>query len=159
MIVKTKKYQFPKKTYIQIATMSLLKKQWWYIAGPVLFGCIAFLLPDYKWWFISIAIAAPILYLLFWVVQFTGVTQLPQNQIMFDKLMYEIDSRQFLVKINAREGSPIQWNMIKEAQINKDHFLLVINKAQLFYLPYKIFNTEHDKKFVETILKRKEYVK
>ncbi len=159
MIIKTKKYQFPKKTYIQIALMSILKKQWWFIGGPILFGAIAFALPAYKWWFIVTAILVVILYILFWAIQFVGVTQLPQNQIMFDKLSYEIDSRQIMIKVDARRGSPIAWDLIKEAYANKDHFLFVVNKAQLIHLPYKIFNSDYEVKFVETILKRKEFIK
>jgi hypothetical protein len=159
MIVKTKKYQLPKKTYTKLALTQLLKKQWWYIAGPIVFGCIAFALPAYKWWFIIIAILAAVLYILFWVIQFVGVTQLPQNQIMFDKLAYEIDSRQVLIKVDPRRGSAITWETIKEAYIQKDAFLLMVNKAQLIYLPYKIFNSDHEVKFVETILKRKAFIK
>lgn len=159
MIAKTKKYQLPKNTYIKLALMNLLKKQWWYIIGPIAFACLAFAMPNYKWWFIITAFIIAILYVAFWGLQFFGVTQLPQNQIMFDKLSYEIDSRQFMIKLDAQRGSPIKWEMITEAQINKDHFLLIVNKAQLFYLPFKIFNSEHDIKMLETILKRKDYIK
>jgi hypothetical protein len=159
MIIKTKKYQLPKNTYIQIALMSILKKQWWFVGGPILFGAIAFALPVYKWWFIVTAILAVVLYILFWAIQFVGVTQLPQNQVMFDKLSYEIDSRQIMIKVDPKRGSPIGWDMIKEAYIKKDHFLFMINKAQMIYLPYKIFNSDYEIKFVETIMKRKDFVK
>ncbi len=159
MIVKTKKYQLPKKTYINLGIIVLLKKQWWYILGPLVIGCIAFFLPSYKWWFIVPAILAPILYLLFWAIQFAGVTQLEQNKIMFEKLSYEIDSRQVLIKLNAKQGSPLQWNMIKEAWKGKDHFLLVVSKGQFVHLPFRIFNSENDIKFLESILRRKEFIK
>ncbi|MCU0429084.1 MAG: YcxB family protein [Cytophagaceae bacterium] len=159
MIAKTKKYQLPKNTYVKLALINLIKKQWWYIAGPIAFACLAFIMSDYKWWFIITSLVVTLLYVGFWALQFFGVTQLPQNQIMFDKLSYEIDSRQMMVKLDAQRGSPIKWEMITEAQQNKDHFLLIINKAQMFYLPYKIFNSDHDIKLVETILKRKEYIK
>jgi len=159
MIVKTKKYQLPKKTYINLGLMELLKKQWWYILGPIALGCIAFALPSYKWWFIIPAILIPILYLLFWAIQFAGVTQLEQNKVMFDKLSYEIDSRQVLIKLNTKQGSPMQWSMIKGAKKGKDYFLLIVSKGQFIHLPFKIFNSDNDIKFVESILKRKEYIK
>ena len=158
MIVKTRKYQLPKNQYVKLAMLGLLKKQWWYVAGPIAFACIAFILPDYKWWFIITAIVVAIGYILFWAIQFAGVTQLPQNQFMFEKLSYEIDSRQVLIKLNQKQGSPIQWNMIKSAEKGKDHFLLYLNKAQFVHLPFKIFNSENDVKFTETILRRKEYI-
>ena len=142
-----------------VALSALMKKQWWFIAGPILFGAIAFALPDYKWWFIITAIVVTILYILFWAIQFVGVTQLPQNQLMFDRLSYEIDSRQIMIKVDPRRGSPIGWDMIQEAHAKKDHFLFMVNKAQIIYLPYKIFNTDLEVKFVETILKRKSLVK
>ncbi|TAH24411.1 MAG: YcxB family protein [Cytophagales bacterium] len=158
MIIKTKKYQFPKKTYISIGLSTLVKNQWWYLFGPILFGCIAFALPSYKWWFIIPAILTPLLYILFWAIQFAGVTQLEQNKIMFEKLAYEIDSRQILIRLNAKEGSIIPWNMIKKGSKNKDHFLLEISKGQLIHLPFKIFNSDNDIRFMESILRKKSFL-
>ncbi|HEX8549003.1 MAG TPA: YcxB family protein [Cytophagaceae bacterium] len=159
MIVKTKRYQLPKKVYVQIGLTTVLKKTWWYAAGPILLASLAFVFPSYKWWFIVPAILIAIGYVLFWAIQFAGVTQLPQNQVMFDKLSYEIDSRQVMIKLNAKQGSPMPWTMIKSAHKDKDHFLLVISKAQLIHLPFRIFNSENDIKFIESILRRKEYIK
>lgn len=82
-----------------------------------------------------------------------------QNKPIFQKMGYEIDSRQILMKINAREGMPVQWNMIKKAEMTKDAFVLYLSKAQFIHLPYRIFNTDNEKKFLETILKRKELIK
>ncbi len=159
MIVKTKKYQLPKKTYVKVGLLALLRKQWWYIFGPLALASIAIFLPSYKWWFIISAFLIAAGYILFWAIQFAGVTQMEQSKVMFEKLSYEIDSRQVLIKLNAKQGSPIQWNMIKQASKDKDYFLLQISKAQLIYLPFRIFNSENDIKFVETILRRKEYIK
>ena len=78
---------------------------------------------------------------------------------MFDRLSYEIDSRQIMIKVDPKRGSPIGWEMIQEAHAKKDHFVFMVNKAQIIYLPYKIFNSEHEIKFVETILKRKSFLK
>ncbi|HEY8401523.1 MAG TPA: YcxB family protein [Cytophagaceae bacterium] len=159
MIVRTKKYQLPKKTYVKLALINLLKKQWYFIFLPIAIGCLAFIWPKAVVWFIVFAILIPVLYLLFWLIQFAGVTQLEQNKVMFEKLSYEIDSRQVLIKLNSKQGSPLQWSMFKSAYKDKDHFLLVVSKAQLIHLPFKIFNSENDIKFVETILRRKEYIK
>lgn len=159
MIVKTKKYQLPKNTYIKVGLANILKKQWWVFLIAIALLIPAFIFPEYKWWFI---ITVPILlglYILFWAIQFTGVTQMQQNQVMFEKLSYEIDSRQILIKLNPKQGSPIPWSMIKDAKKGKDHFLFVINKGQFIYLPFKVFNSDHDLKFTETILKRKGYIK
>lgn len=82
-----------------------------------------------------------------------------QNKVIFEKLAYEIDSRQIMMKVNTKQGMPIQWNMIKKAEMPKDAFVLYLSKAQFIHLPHKIFNSENERKFLETILKRKELIK
>ena len=104
------------------------------------------------------ALLAYALYWLFWVIQFAGVTQMEQNKVMFEKLSYEIDSRQVLMKINSKQGMPIKWEMIKDAQIKEDAYILVLSKAQFIHLPFRIFNSQNEIKFVETILKRKGFL-
>jgi len=157
MIIKTKKYQLPKNTYIKLAMTSALKRQWW--VGLIYVGLMAgyFLAPSI-WWFIGPSIAL-VLYLLFWFIQFTGVTQLEQGKLLFEKMSYEISSQQVLLKLNAKQGMPIKWEQIKRAQIGKDYFVLYLSKAQFIYLPFKILNNNNDIKFLETVLKRKGYVK
>lgn len=157
MIVKTKKYQLPKNTYIKIALWSVLKQQWWVSLIYVGLNLPAFFLPSW-WWFIGSTIAL-VLYVLFWLIQFAGATQMEQFKILFDKLAYEIDSRQILIKINTKQGMPMKWENIARAVVQKDAFTLFVNKAQIIHLPFKSFNTENEVKFVETILKRKGLVK
>ncbi|WP_114748375.1 YcxB family protein [Pleomorphovibrio marinus] len=156
MIVKTKKYQLPTGTYIKIGLKTILKEQWWVALIAVAIAAGYFWIPS--WWWISMAILAYALYWLFWLIQFAGVTQMEQNKIMFEKMSYEIDSRQILLKINPRQGMPVKWDMIKRAQQKKEGFLFVMSKAQFIYLPYKLFNSDNEIKFIETILKRKGYV-
>jgi len=159
MIVKTKKTQLEKNTYIKLALVSALLQFWYAIPVPFVIGAIAFAYPKYWVWFVVIAVVVAILYVLFWLVQFVGVTQLPQNKLLFDKMYYEIDSRHILLKINAKEGMQLNWDQIIKAQKGKDHFVLFVSIAQLVYLPYKIFNSENEVKFTEAILKRKGLIK
>lgn len=155
MIVKTKKYQLPTGTYIKLGLKTILKEQWWVALIALAIAAGYFWIPS--WWWISMALLAYLLYWLFWLIQFAGVTQMEQNKIMFEKMSYEIDSRQIMMKINPRQGMPIKWDMIKRAQQRKDGFLFVMSKAQFIYLPYKLFHSENEIKFIETILKRKGY--
>lgn len=157
MIVKTKKYQLTTGTYIKLAMFNLLRKQWWVLLITLALMSGAFFIWSI-WWIIGPLIAL-VLYMLFWLIQFTGVTQMEQNKILFERLSYEINSQQVLIKVNPRQGMPLKWDMIKDARIGKDYFVLIVSKAQLVHLPFRIFNTENEKKFVETILKRKGYVK
>jgi len=157
MIVKTKKYQLETGTYIKMGLNNILKEQWWVALIAIAIGCGYFWIPS--WWWISMAILAYALYWVFWAIQFIGVTQMEQNKVIFEKLAYEIDSRQVLMKVNTKQGMPIQWNMIKKAEMTKDAFVLTISKAQFIHLPFRIFNSENEVKFVETILKRKGFLK
>jgi len=160
MIVRTKNYKLDKKTYINTAFKTILKKQGWIAVVGALVICLGYFIPgaDSIWWFI-VAIIALGLYLLFWWIQFYGVTQLEQGKMLFEKFSYEISSQQILMKLNPREGMPLKWDQIKSAAIGKDHFVLFVNKAQLIYWPFKIFNTENERKFVTSILKNKGLVK
>jgi hypothetical protein len=153
MVVKTKNFRMEKSDYIRLAFKNVLRQQWW-VGLIVIAICLGFIWIQSIWWFIAAALGAG-LYLLFWWLQFYGVTQLDQGKMLFERYHYEITSQQILMKLNAREGMPIKWDQIQRAQVGKDHFLLFLNKAQLIYWPHKIFNTENEKKFVQSILKTK----
>lgn len=157
MIIRTKKYQLPTKTYIGVAFKSVLKQQWW--VGLIYLGICAGFLWIPNWWWIIGATIALTLYVLFWLIQFAGVTQLEQGKFMFQKMSYEISSQQILLKINAKQGMPMKWDQIKRAQHTKDAFILYASKAQLLYFPHKIFNNDNEIRFIETVLKRKGYTK
>jgi hypothetical protein len=158
MIVKTKNYKLDKKIYMRLAFRSIMKQQGWMAALAALVICSGYFLAPSIWWFIGAFVGLG-LYLLFWWIQFYGVTQLEQGKMLFEKFSYEISSQQILMKINPREGMPMKWDQIQRAAIGKDYFVLFVNKAQLIYLPYKIFNTENERKFVASILRTKGFVK
>jgi hypothetical protein len=153
MIVKTKKYKLETGTYIKLGLLNILKEQWWVLLIYLAVCAMYFVIPS-LWWVIGGTIAL-VLYILFWVIQFAGIPQLEQNKVLFEKLGYEIDSRQIMVKVSSKQGMPITWDMVKRAAIGKNYFVLVVSKAQLIHLPFRIFNNDNQIKFVETILKRK----
>ena len=157
MIVKTRNYRLEKKDYIRMALRNVLKEQWW-VSLIVVAICLGYVWIASFWWFVA-ALVGGGLYLLFWWIQFYGVTQLEQGKMLFERFSYEISSQQLVMKINAREGMPMKWDQFKRAQIGKDYFLLIVNKAQLVHLPFKIFNTENERKFVTSILKTKGLIK
>lgn len=144
-------------TYIKIAFANLIKAQWW--VGLIYLALCApyFLIPSW-WWVIGSTIALT-LYALFWLIQFAGISQLEQGKFMFEKLSYEITSQQVLIKLNTKQGMPMKWESIKSAKVGKEAFTLTINKAQLIHLPFRIFNSQNEVKFIETILKRKGFIK
>jgi hypothetical protein len=153
MLVKTRNYRLEKNQYVKMALSSVLKRQWW--AGLIALAiCLLYFWIPSIWWIIG-GIVAYALYVLFWLIQFYGVTQLEQGKMLFERFSYEITSQQLLMKLNAREGMPLKWDQIKRVELGKDYFLLFVNKAQLIHLPFKIFNTENERKFVASILKAK----
>ena len=153
MKVTTKNYRMEKQDYIRLAFRNILRQQWWVglIAVAI---CLGSLWVFSIWWYVA-AVVALGLYLLFWWLQFYGVTQLDQGKMLFERYSYEITSQQIIMKLNPREGMPIKWDQITKAQIGKDHFILFINKAQLIYWPFKIFNTENERKFVQSVMRTK----
>jgi hypothetical protein len=157
MIVKTRKYKLETGTYVKLAMKNILREQWWVFLIAIAIMCGYFIVPSI-WWIIG-ALIALVLYILFWLIQFAGVTQLEQNKILFEKLSYEINSQQILIKVNPKQGMPLNWANIKKADVNKGAYVLFVSKAQLIHLPFKIFNTENERKFFETILRRKGYIK
>lgn len=155
MNIKTKKHQLNSRTYTALAMKNILSEWWWVWGVPLAILLVPIFYAPALWWCIGIAFTLSVLYLLFWLIQFTGITQMEQSKFLFQKLSYEINSRQILMKINPREGMPISWGQIKRVKKGKDYFLLFISKVQLIHLPFKIFNSTHEIKFFETILKRK----
>jgi hypothetical protein len=157
MIVKTRNYRLERPLYIKLALGSVLRQQWWTI--PIAVGiCLLYLWIPSFWWIFA-GVMAYGLYVLFWLVQFYGVTQLDQGKMLFERFSYEITSQQIVMKISAREGMPLKWDQIQRAKVGKDFYLLFVNKAQLIHLPFKIFNTDNERKFLNSILRTKGLIK
>ena len=157
MNVKTKKYGLEPKTYRGLAMGKVIRELWWVFLIPAAFSCLTIVFNE-AWYAIGASIVT-ILYLLFWYIQFTGISQLEQYKMLFEKMTYEINSQQLLMKLNSKQGMPVKWDQIKAAEMKKDYFLLSLNRAHLVHLPFKIFNNQNDIKFVESVLKRKGLLK
>lgn len=158
MIINTKKYQLDTSLYIKKSMISIAKEWWWAWLIPIVVfaGFFAFGL----WgWGLGISLTLLIGYILFWLAQFTAITQHENSKMLFDKYAYEITSKQILMKISARKGMPINWNQIKTATKTDEAFTLSISRAQIIYLPLDIFKTSTDIRFLESILKRKKLLK
>ena len=156
MMVRTKRFQMNKSDYIKRGFFNLILEQWWVLL--IYFGICSmnFILPS-VWWIIGGSIAL-FLYLIFWLIQFFGVTQVEQSSYMFDKLSYEISSSQIMMKLNNKQGMPIKWDTIKKVKIQKDGFLFKLNIVQFIIFPFKVFNNENEIRFLKRILNRKGYV-
>lgn len=175
--IRTKKYQLEKDLYTNLALKQVWKREWWYALIPL----VLFLLPaafSFSWWWVAIAVVVTILYILLRSAQVMGVTQMEQSNPLFEKLSYEIDSRQILLKRNEREGMALNWDMIEKARQQDEAFFLWLQApsgAQLpggwrgwlartfqvpvfLHLPHRIFNSANDIKMMESLLKRKNLI-
>jgi len=157
MKVTTRNYRLEKNDYIRMALKGVLLQQWWAVPIALAICCCYFWIPSF-WWIFG-GVLAYGLFVLFWYIQFFGVTHLDQGKMLFERFSYEITSQQILMKLNAREGMPLKWEQILRAKVGKDHFLLFVNKAQLIYWPYKIFASDNERKFVLSILRNRGLVK
>ncbi len=160
--VRTKRYALDTKKYIMLAMRHFIKSQLKWILLPValiLVNAVVSLTGLYpNIWIYIVILVGVILYLLFWVIQFTGITQLEQYKPMFEKYIYEIDSRQILMKMNQKEGGVMKWDMIKECYKEKGAYVMVLSRGQFIYLPFTVFNSDHDLKMLERILKQKDLI-
>jgi hypothetical protein len=159
MVIKTKKYGLSKKQYINMCLKSVLKEFWWVWFIPLAIMLLPIFISGAFWWCFSITLLLIVLYLGFWYIQFTAITQLDQYKMLFEKFSYEIDSRQILMKINTKEGSQITWDKVKKAEKTKDAFILTISRAQFIHLPFDLFKSDLELKFMETLLRRKGLIK
>ena len=155
MIAKTKRYELPKKTYINLAMNNVIKKYWWALLIPLAVCLIGIYPAKYWYWW---PISAFILlggYLAFWYIQFYGLTTMEQGKVLFEKMDYEITSQQILMKVNSKQGMPVKWDAIKKVKRTKDGFVFFLSVAQLIYLPEKVFQNESHVKFLDHLLKQK----
>ena len=159
LAIKTKKYGLEKNKYIAMCMRQLFANQWKGAFLPfALVGLNVFLnlSGTYKNYWIYIFLAIGVIgYILFWLIQFTGITQLAQYKQLFDKYRYEIDSRQIFMKISDKEGGMIKWDMILSAYKDKEAYVLEMGKYQFIYLPLAIFNNDNDRKLMDKIMRDK----
>lgn len=181
MIVKTKKYALDQKTYINLALRQWVKDNWKWAFVPlalILLNVVLSLTKVYpNYWIYIVIVLLTVLYVLFWAIQITGIAQMEQSKALFQKYIYEIDSRQILMRINAKEGGILKWTQIDSAVKDKDAYILFLDsseamantkagwfaktvtkglaKAQFIYLPFNIFTSENDLRFMDALLKRK----
>jgi hypothetical protein len=157
MIVKTKKYALEPKKFIRLAMSNAISGLWYVFFVPVVFAVISVLTASHVWWIIGVVLT--ILYILFWYIQFAGITQLEQYKMLFDRLSYEIDSRQIMIKLNAKQGMPLKWDQIKKVKLSKSGFEIYVTKAQIIYLPFSLFKNQNEIKFIESVLRQKGFTK
>lgn len=157
MLIKTKKYKLDPKDYRNMGMKQVMVDMWWVFVVPVVLANV-FWFHNSIWYPIS-AVVITVLYVAFWYIQFTGIGNLEQYKMLFEKLSYEISSKQILIKLNPKQGMPVNWDQVKKVESTEEYFLLVLSRAQFIHLPHKVFNNQNEIQFLMSILKRKGYIK
>ncbi|WP_181307328.1 YcxB family protein [Rufibacter sp. XAAS-G3-1] len=177
LAIRTKKNQLDKNNYAKMALVQVWKKEWWRALIPL----VLFSLPAafaFSWWWVAGAVIVTVLYILVRSAQVMGVTQMEQSNVLFERVMFEIDQRQILMKRNDREGMALQWDMIERVTQTKDAYQMYLkgpaadqlpkgwkgwlaknfNVPVFLHLPFRIFNSPNDLKLMESLLRRKNFI-
>ncbi|AWN81845.1 hypothetical protein DK880_00525 [Candidatus Cardinium hertigii] len=157
MIIRTKKYKMPSGLYIKLGMQNILRLHWWIFLLLLLGISATFFIKTI--WFIVGSMLFFIGYLLFWLIQFYGFTQLEENRLIFERVIYEINNQYLIMQVNSRQAIPFPWINITKAYKKKAYFLLILSKAQFFCLPFKIFRGDNEVKLFTTLLQRKGLLK
>ncbi|GAA4391121.1 hypothetical protein [Hymenobacter koreensis] len=177
LAIRTKKYQLDKNTYTRMALTQVWKRDWWQAVIPL----VALSLPAvfwFSWWWIAAAVLVTILYVLLRSAQVTGVTQMEQSKALFERVNYEMDQRQVLLRLNQEQGMRLTWDMIESVRKDNDAYVMYLKQPDLagqvagwrawaakimyvpvfLHLPTRIFNSANDLRLFESILRRKGFL-
>ncbi len=157
MIIKTRKYQLPTRTYIKIGFLNTMRKQWWV---NILLLCLAgglFSIGYTKT--MILALVGHLLYILFWFLQFYAVTMMKEGKMLFQPFYYHISSKEIMMQTTDKRGMRIEWKQIKALRKRKQAIILFIDQGNFIHLPYRIFKAPQEIKFFELILQRKGLIK
>ena len=174
LAIRTKKTQFDTNTYTRLAMTEVWKKDWVYALIPFALGLLpAIFLPS--WWWLVLAVVLAVLFVLLRSAQVTGVTQMEQSKPLFERMSFEMDQKQLLLRVGPEKAMQLTWDMIGRVRRDADAYLLYLKPgtppadtapwrqwlARTFdvpvflHLPLRIFNSPTDLKLFEALLRRK----
>jgi hypothetical protein len=175
LAIRTKKYQLEKETYTRMALTQVWKRDWWQALIPL----AVLLLPAvfaFSWWWVAAAVLVTVLYVLLRSAQVTGVTQLEQSKILFERMSYEFEPRYIAMRSNDKEQPRgMNWENIERVRRDKDAYVMYLKQPDVtdqvagwrawlaklmwvpvfLYVPTRIFNSGKDQQMYENLLRRK----
>jgi hypothetical protein len=175
LAIRTKKYQLDKETYTRMALTQVWKKDWWQAVIPL----VALSLPaifSFSWWWIAAAVLVTVLYILLRSAQVTGVTQLEQGKVLFERLSYEFDPRYIMMRAGEKDQPRgLEWSAVETVKRDKDAYILYLKQPEavehvqgwrlwlaklmwvpvFIHLPTRIFVAPKDLTMFENLLRRK----
>ena len=177
LAIRTKKSQLTTDAYTKTVMAEVWKTDWVYALIPFALGLLPVVFV-HSWWWLVLAVVLTVLFVLFRSAQVTGVTQMEQSKPLFERMSFEMDNKQLLLRVGPeKEGRAMQltWDMIGKARRDAEAYTLYLKPgtppeglaawrlwlARTFdvpvflHLPYKIFNADNDRKLFEALLRRK----
>ena len=174
LAIRTKKTQLTTDAYTRLVMGEVWKKDWVYALIPFALGLLPAIFV-HSWWWIILAVVLTILFVLFRSAQVTGVTQMEQSKPLFERMNFEMDNKQLLLRVGPEKAMQLTWDMIGRVRRDADAYLLYLKPgtppadtagwrvwlARTFdvpvflHLPQRIFNSPNDVKLFEAMLRRK----
>lgn len=174
LAIVTKKTQFDTNAYTRLAMADVWRKDWVYALVPFAIG----LLPAivwHSWWWLALSAVLTLLFVLLRSAQVTGVTQMEQSKPLFERMSFEMDQKQLLLRVSKEKAMQLTWDMISKVRRDGDAYLLYLKPgappegtapwrlwlARTFdvpvflHLPQRVFNSDNDRKLFEALLRRK----
>nr|WP_262905894.1 hypothetical protein [Hymenobacter terricola] len=174
MAIRTKKTQFTTDNYTRLVMVEVWKKDWPYALIPFAIG----LLPAvfvHSWWWLALSLVLTLLFVLFRSAQVTGVTQMEQTKPLFERMNFEMDQKQMLLRVGPEKAMQLTWDAFSRARRDADAYLLYFKPGpapegmapwrlwlarafdvpMFLHLPLRIFNSPNDLKLFEALLRRK----
>ncbi len=158
MKVVTKKFELKKKKYIKLGLNILIKTEAKWALIPLAVIIAGIFIPRGFGWMLTLALVGVFGYIGFRLLQMVGFTQHEMSKTFFYKVNYELDGKHLLLKVDAKNGMPIEWKNFQKVFKLKDGYLLSIARGQFIFLPFDIFKNENDKKLTEVIFNRKSLI-
>ncbi len=174
LAIRTKKTQLTTDMYTRLVMGEVWKKDWYYALIPFALGLLPALFV-HSWWWLALSVVLTVLFVLFRSAQVTGVTQMEQSKPLFERMNFEMDNKQLLLRVGPEKAMQLTWDMIGRARRDADAYLLYLKPgtppadtagwrvwlARTFdvpvflHLPLRVFNSPNDLKLFEALLRRK----
>ncbi len=175
LAIVTKKSQFDTNAYTKLAMAEVWRKDWVYALVPFAIGLLPAII-WHSWWWLALSFVLTLLFVLLRSAQVTGVTQMEQSKPLFERMSFEMDQKQLLLRVSKEKAMQLTWDMIGKARRTDDDAYLLYLKpgappadtagwrlwiARTFdvpvflHLPQRIFNSDNDRKLFEALLRRK----
>ncbi len=174
LAIVTKKSQFDTNAYTKLAMAEVWRKDWVYALVPFAIGLLPAII-WHSWWWLALSFVLTLLFVLLRSAQVTGVTQMEQSKPLFERMSFEMDQKQLLLRVSKEKAMQLTWDMIGKARRADDAYLLYLKPGDppadtagwrlwiartfdvpvFLHLPQRIFNSDNDRKLFEALLRRK----